>query len=180
MALVVPETRSSGSSPSGASASAASRPQRLREPVWRLLEPARPVAGTPGGSVSRRRGGLDADADRLRCHLDQNSDRDALLDLGRNPNAAGTTSRADAALTDGLLGYQLLAGLDYALTERQALVFKVRYADAFGAFENLDNPWQTLRGHESTVGPGAAPVRYGIDARNLGFWSVSAGFRVGF
>ena len=107
------------------------------------------------------------------------SDRSALLDLGRNPNAAGTTSRADAMLTDDLPGYQLLAGLDLALTGQRALTLKVRYADAFGDFENLDNAWQALRDHESTVGPGGAPVRYGIEARNLGFWSVSVGFKVG-
>ena len=108
------------------------------------------------------------------------SDRRALLDLGRNPNAAGTTSRADATLTDDLPGYQLLAGLDYALTERHALTFKVRYADAFGEFESPDNSWALLRDHESTVGPGGAPVRYDIGARNLSLWSVSVGFKVGF
>lgn len=128
-----------------------------------------------GGGVGWMRTQIDYAAVSLRT-----SDRDALLDLGRNPNAAGTTSRTDAALTDNLMGYQLLAGMDYALTERQALTFKVRYADAFGDFENLDNPWQALRGHESTVGPGGAPVRYGINARNLGFWSASVGFKVGF
>ena len=108
------------------------------------------------------------------------SDRNALLDLGRNPHAAGTTSRADASLTDDLAGYQLLTGLDYALTDRHALMLKVRYVDAFGDFESVDNPWVTLRDHESTVGPGGAPVRYAIGARDLSLWSVSLGFKVGF
>ena len=100
--------------------------------------------------------------------------------LGRNPNAAGTTSRADATLSDDLPGYQLLAGLEIALTEVQALTFKVRYADAFGDSENVDNAWKASRDHESTVGPADAPVRYGIEARNLGSWSVSVGLKVGF
>lgn len=128
-----------------------------------------------GAGVGWMRTRLDYAATSIRT-----SDRDALLDLGRNPNAAGTTSRADATLTDDLFGYQLLAGLDYALTANQVLTFKVRYADAVGEFESLDNAWQTLRDHESTVGQGGAPVRYGIGARNLGFWSVSVGLRVGF
>ena len=117
---------------------------------------------------------IDYDATSIRT-----SDRDALLELGRNPHAAGTTSRVDAALTDDLLGFQLLAGLDYALTEQHALTFKIRYADAFGDFEDLGNPWKTLRDHESTVGPGGAPIHYDIRARNLGFWLLSAGFKVG-
>ena len=128
-----------------------------------------------GVGVGWMRTQLEYDATSIRT-----SDRDVLLGLGRNPNAAGTTSRADAELTDDLAGYQLLTGLVLALTERHALTFKVRYADAFGDFESLDNAWQALRDHDSTVGPGGAPVRYGIQARNLGSWSVSVGLKVGF
>ena len=127
-----------------------------------------------GAGVGWMRTEIDYAATSIRT-----SDRNALLDLGRNPNAAGTTSSADATLTNDLAGYQLLAGLDYALTQRHALTFKVRYANTFGDFENVDNPWEPLRDHESTVGPGGAPVRYGIGARNLGFWSVSVGFKIG-
>lgn len=128
-----------------------------------------------GGGVGWMRTEIDYAATSIRT-----SDRAALVDLGRNPHAAGTTSRADATLTDDLPGYQLLAGVDYALTERHALTFKVRYADAFGEFESLDNEWALLRDHESTVAPGGAPVRYEIGARNLSLWSVSVGFKVGF
>ena len=140
-------------------------------PSW----PERRVVPFVGAGVGWMRTGIDYAAISLRT-----SDRDALLDLGRNPNAAGTTSRADAALSDSLPGYQLLAGFDYALTERQALTFKVRYANAFGDFEHLGNSWVSLRDHASTVGPGGAPVRYDIGARNLGLWSVSVGLKVGF
>ncbi len=128
-----------------------------------------------GGGVGWMQTRLDYGATSIRT-----SDRDALLALGRNPNAAGTTSRADATLTDSLPGYQVLAGFDYVLTDRQALTFKVRYADAFREFDSTGNEWQTLRDHPSTVGPGGAPVRYGISSRNLGFWAVTAGFKVGF
>ena len=144
----------------------------FRDP--RAARRERRVVPFVGAGVGWMRTQLDYAATSIRTN-----DRNALLDLGRNPNAAGTISRAESALTDDLVGYQLLAGLDYALTRRHALTFKVRYADAFGDFENLDNPWELLRSHESTVGPGGAPVRYGIGARNLGFWSVSVGFKVG-
>ena len=110
----------------------------------------------------------------------RNPDRDALLALNRNPNAAGTVSRADESLTDTVFGYQLIGGAHYALNERRALVLKVRYGNAFGDFENSDNPWMPLRSHESTAGPGGAPIRYGIVASDLGFWAVSAGFKFDF
>jgi opacity protein-like surface antigen len=107
-------------------------------------------------------------------------DHDTLLDLGRNPNAAGTTTRADATPTDSLPGYQLLAGVDYAVNERLALTFKVRYAGAIGDLEVTGVPWVILRDHESTVGPGGAPIHYDINARNLGLWSISTGVKFGF
>lgn len=105
------------------------------------------------------------------------ADRAALLALGRNPNAAGVVSRADDAMTDSLAGYQVIAGFDYAVGARQALAVKFRYGDAFGGFSDGDKAWKPLRNHDSTVGPGGAPIRYGIDADNLGFWSVSVGYK---
>lgn len=107
----------------------------------------------------------------------RNSDRDALLALGRNPNAAGTTSRADKSLSDTLWGYQFIAGLDYALSPASALTLKFRYGDAFSDFENDDNEWEPLRDHASTAGPGGAPIRYGIEADDFGFWAISVGLK---
>lgn len=106
------------------------------------------------------------------------SDRNALLNLGRNPNAAGRLSAADERLSDSLLGFQLLAGFDYALSERRALTVKLRYGGAFGDFEEGGNPWRPLRNHESTVGPGGAPIVYDVKAKNLSFWAVSVGFKL--
>lgn len=107
----------------------------------------------------------------------RNSDAQALLDLGRNPNAAGLTSRADEKMKDNLFGFQFIAGLDYPLGERRALTLKFRYANAFDDFGDHDNSWKPLRDHESTVGPGGAPIRYGIEAGNLGFWTLSVGLK---
>ena len=105
--------------------------------------------------------------------------RDALLALGRNPDAAGKRSLADEALSDTLFGYQLVAGVDYALDERRTVTVKARYGGAFGEFEDGDNTWRPLRGHESSVGPGGAPIHYDIAIDNLRFWAMSVGMRFG-
>ena len=106
------------------------------------------------------------------------SDRDALLNLGRNPNAAGRLSAADERLSDSLFGFQLLAGFDYALSERRALTVKLRYGGAFGDFKEGGNAWRQLRDHESTVAPGGAPVVYDIRAGSPRFWALSVGFKL--
>ena len=110
----------------------------------------------------------------------RNSDRDALRQLNRNPNAAGTVSRADESLSDTVFGYQFIGGVRYALNEKRSLNLKVRYGNALGDFKDADNPWKPLRGHESTVGPGGAPVHYDIAATRLGFWAISLGLRFDF
>ncbi len=103
-------------------------------------------------------------------------DAAALIALGRNPNAAGTTSRALAGLSDTLVGGQVLAGVRYRLGEDRSVNLKLRYADALGEFSAGGNRWRTLRDHASTVAPGGAPVRYDIDADGLRSWGVSVGF----
>ena len=39
------------------------------------------------------------------------------------------------------------------MSERFSVGLKFRYGDSFDDFENGDNAWKPLRGHESTVGP---------------------------
>ena len=110
------------------------------------------------------------------------ADGEILRGLGHNPNAGGVLSRAKGELSDTLFGYQLIAGLDYALNDRLSLGVKVRYGDAFGEFEDGGNPWEPLRNHASTVGPPGTPgadlpVHYEIRANNLGIWGLSLGFK---
>lgn len=135
-----------------------------------------PAAGgnwTPyiGAGVGALRVALDYAATSVRT-----SDADALIALGRNPNAAGVTSRANATLSDTLAGWQFMAGARYRLGERRSLNLKLRYTDALRDFSARGNRWRTLRDHASTVAPGGAPVRYDIDAGGFGSWSVAAGF----
>ena len=125
-----------------------------------------------GAGLGAARVGIDYAATSIR-----NSDPQALLALGRNPNAAGTVSRADESLADTLWSWQLIGGVDFALGERRALVFKARYGGTFGAFEARGNVWEPLRGHASTVAPGGAPVRYDITADAPRFWAVTVGLK---
>ncbi len=113
------------------------------------------------------------------------NNRATLQALGRNRNAAGLASLADEVLSDTLFGYQWIAGLDYAWSERSSVGLKFRYGDAFSDFEDGNNAWKPLRGHASTVGPpgtpGAAlPIRYTIRAKDLSFFGISLNFKYFF
>ena len=131
---------------------------------------ARPFAGVGVGAA---RVGIDYAGTSIR-----NSDPDVLLALGRNPNAAGTVSRADDSLRDTLWSWQLLGGVDFALGERRALVLKARYGGTFDGVEARGLAWKPLRGHDSTVAPGGAPVRYDLATDALRYWAVSVGLKV--
>ncbi len=113
------------------------------------------------------------------------NNRKTLHVLGRNRNAAGLASLADEVLSDTLFGYQWIAGLDYAWSERFSVGLKFRYGDSFDDFEDGNNAWKPLRGHESTVGPPGTPgsnlpVRYAIQADDLNFWGISLNLKYFF
>lgn len=70
---------------------------------------------------------------------------------------AGTTTLASAKLTDVLFGYQVLAGVDYRVSDPVTIGLKFRWAD-FGEFESDPREWDQLRSHESALGPGGGRV----------------------
>ena len=61
-------------------------------------------------------------------------------------NLAGTTSVAQKQLSDRLFGYQVVLGVDYALTESLQMGIKARWVD-FNSFEDDGVVWDPLRGH---------------------------------
>ncbi len=135
-----------------------------------------------GGSALTPYLGVGLGSARVRIDYTATSIRrgeDVLRDLDppRHPGAANKVSYASEALSDRLWSYQLVGGLDYALTERLSLAGKVRYGRAFGDFRQDGNPWRSLRGHASTVAPGGAPVHYGITVPGPGFWAFSLGLK---
>lgn len=107
----------------------------------------------------------------------RNPDREVLLSLGRNPNAAGLRSVGEATVRDRVWGYQVVAGLDFAATDRVAVTARMRYLDALGTFEAPGNSWNPLRGHDSSVGPGGEAIVYDIGAEGFGLWTATVGLR---
>ena len=91
---------------------------------------------------------------------------------------AGTTSLADARLTDSMVGYQLLAGVDYRLSDPVTLGVKFRWTD-FGEFASEPRPWNQLRSHESDIGRGE-PILYQVTTEDSRFWGVSLSLKYRF
>lgn len=130
----------------------------------------RPYIGIGAGAS---RVGVDYSATSIRRGVD------ALLALEppRHPEAANKVSYASAGLSDRLWGYQLIVGLDYPLAGGRLVTGKLRYGQALQDFVDAGIPWRSLRGHESTVAPGGAPVRYGISIPRPSFWALSIGLK---
>ena len=93
---------------------------------------------------------------------------------------AGTTTIGRAKLSDTLFGYQVLAGVDYQVSDPVSIGLKFRWAD-FGEFEGGDE-WNQLRSHDSAVGPeeGSPRVRYGVVTDDIQFWGVSLNMKYQF
>jgi len=86
--------------------------------------------------------------------------------------ARGTISSLEASVDDDLFGWQLLLGADYAVDERLSAGVRLRYA-RFGEFEGDREPWDTLRGHESTVAPPSRVADIG-DRSNTILWQAES------
>ena len=61
-------------------------------------------------------------------------------------NLAGSTSSAQARLSDTLSGYQVLFGVDYALNETTTVGIRGRWVD-LDAFSDGGFAWDPLRSH---------------------------------
>ena len=96
-----------------------------------------------------------------------------------NRNVAGTTSIARAKLSDTLFGYQVIAGVDYQVTDPVSIGLKFRWAD-FGEFESDPREWDQLRSHESARSPGGARVQYKVMTDDIQFWGVSLNMKYQF
>ena len=138
-------------------------------------------AGLPGTGL-RPFVGAGVGTSRIEVDYEGTSVRrgvDALLALDppRHPGAANKVSHANARLTDQLWGYQLMIGADYPLRGGRLVTGKLRYGRALEDFEDAGNPWRSLRGHDSTVAPGGAPVHYRIFVPGPSFWALSIGLK---
>lgn len=100
------------------------------------------------------------------------------LDPPRHPDAANKVSHANTNASDRLWGFQLVVGADYALKTGHLVTGKLRYGRTMDDFLDGGNSWRSLRGHESTVAPGGAPVHYSVSFPGPSFWAISIGFKV--
>ena len=90
-------------------------------------------------------------------------------------NLAGTVSRAARRLRDTLPGWQLLAGVEYAISPAWSLAVQGRWA-SLAAFED-GGRYAELRSHASNLRlDGSEPVAYRVSTEDLGFASI--GLRV--
>ena len=85
---------------------------------------------------------------------------------------AGTESITRDTLKDVLFGYQVLAGLDYALTRSLSLGLLARWAN-FGRFED-GGSYRQLRDHVSNLRRDLSePVMYRVETPDIEFFAVS-------
>ncbi|MCY4612852.1 MAG: hypothetical protein OXB94_04415 [Nitrospira sp.] len=94
-------------------------------------------------------------------------------------NLAKTTSVGQATLSDVLLGFQVLFGVDYAITESTSLGLKGRWV-RFGSFS--DNfIWNPLRSHAPNLRrDGSEPVSGRLKTDNVEFFGVSLNLKYHF
>lgn len=89
---------------------------------------------------------------------------------------AGTTTSSQTELSDTLVGFQLLFGVDYELTETVSLDFKGRWI-TFDSFRD-GGPYDRLRSHESNLRvDGSAPVTYWQSTDDTGMFGLNANLR---
>ena len=90
-------------------------------------------------------------------------------------NAAGTLSSMDTKLSDMLFGFQLLAGVDYALTNQTSVGIKARWAQ-FDKFRDRA-PYAQIRSHEAVHADGVSPFVDQVKIDNIEYWAVTLSFK---
>ena len=94
-------------------------------------------------------------------------------------NLAKTVSVGQATLSDVLLGFQVLFGVDYAITEAASLGLKGRWV-RFGSFSD-DFIWNPLRSHPPNLRrDGSEPVSGRLKTDNVEFFGVSLNLKYHF
>ncbi len=110
----------------------------------------------------------------------RNDDPDVITtfaDRALREKLAGTTTIGIGKLSDTLLGYQALVGLDYRVSDGFTVGVKARRV-GFGQFE-AGEEWDQLRSHESTIGRGFQ-VRYGVTTGETSFWAIGLNMKYQF
>ena len=90
---------------------------------------------------------------------------------------SGTTSIGRTKLSDTVLGYQAIAGIDYQVSALFSLGVKLRWT-RFGEVED-DDEWLQLRSHESDVGRDFR-VRYTVSTSDIAALGISLSMKYSF
>ncbi len=94
-------------------------------------------------------------------------------------NLAGTTSVAQSELSDRLFSYQVLFGVDYALTESLSVGLKGRWVN-FESFSD-GTVWDPLRSHVPNLRKdGSEPVSGWINSNDIEMFGVSVNLKYRF
>ena len=95
-------------------------------------------------------------------------------------NLAGSTSVAQTNLKDTLLGFQLLIGVDYAITEQVSFDIKGRWG-RFEQFSDGGVVWDPLRGHAPNLRlDGSEPVSGHVETDHSACFGIGASLKFFF
>lgn len=92
--------------------------------------------------------------------------------------AAGTASIMDTSLAETVAGAQLLAGVDYALTERASAGMRVRWARFGDLTENTT--WALVRSHAPVQSDGITPFGASLEFGGIGYQAVTVDLKYRF
>ena len=100
------------------------------------------------------------------------------IDVAQPPAAAGTVSLLDTDITETPFGFQLLAGMDYALSEAVSVGVKGRWA----RFEDIEDEdvWNLIRSHEPVRADGTTPFTSTQKFEDPEYWAVTVGLKYHF
>ena len=92
--------------------------------------------------------------------------------------AAGTASILDTYAGAGVLGYQALAGVDYALSERTSIGVALRWA-RFGDVEH-EAAYNLVRSHAGVLADGVTPFNNELTFSGIGYQAVTVNLKYHF
>ena len=81
-------------------------------------------------------------------------------------------------MSDLLLGYQAVAGLDYQVSDPVTIGLKFRWA-SFGGFDD-ESAYDSLRDHASVAGNPPVSVTYYVKTDEIQLWGISLNMKYHF
>ena len=92
--------------------------------------------------------------------------------------AAGTASILDTYAGESVFGYQVLAGIDYALSEHTSLGVALRWAQ----FDDVDHEavYGVVRSHAGVLGDGVTPFDNELEFSGIGYQALTVNLKYHF